>query len=137
MGFRKILTGAGLACMLLAVWAFGIEPGWVRYRDWDVHLAHWPRESSGFNIALLTDIHANNLHISREKLKAIVAAVNDRKPDMILLGGDYVSSTFYTKPVPAEEIASILSGLHAPHGVYGVLGNHDNWENGPRIRAAF
>ena len=32
--------------------------------------------------------------------------------------------------MPIEEIVAHLKPLHAPLGVYAVLGNHDRWENG-------
>jgi predicted MPP superfamily phosphohydrolase len=35
-----------------------------------------------------------------------------------------------------NEYAPILAHLHAPLGVYAVLGNHDWWDNGPHIQAA-
>ena len=36
--------------------------------------------------------------------------------------------------VPPETTAARLAGLHAPHGVVAVLGNHDWWLDGPRVR---
>ena len=37
--------------------------------------------------------------------------------------------------MPIEEIAAHLKPLHAPLGVYAVLGNHDHWENADHIAA--
>jgi predicted MPP superfamily phosphohydrolase len=39
--------------------------------------------------------------------------------------------------VDPEITARYLKNLQAPLGVYGVLGNHDWWYNGNRVRAAF
>jgi len=47
----------------------------------------------------------------------------DEAPDLIVLGGDYVTlaDRRYMGPV-----AEALSPLRAPHGVFGILGNHDD-----------
>jgi predicted MPP superfamily phosphohydrolase len=63
--------------------------------------------------------------------------VNASEPDLVLLAGDYVihgiaGGTF----VPPEDIAPVLAGLEAPLGVFAVLGNHDWWLDGPRVRLA-
>jgi predicted MPP superfamily phosphohydrolase len=44
-------------------------------------------------------------------------------PDLIIVGGDYVTNRD-RRYVHAS--AEALSGLSAPHGVYAVLGNHDD-----------
>jgi predicted MPP superfamily phosphohydrolase len=45
------------------------------------------------------------------------------RPDLIVLGGDYVTwgDRRYVGPV-----AEALGGLSAPHGVFAILGNHDD-----------
>jgi predicted MPP superfamily phosphohydrolase len=45
------------------------------------------------------------------------------RPDLIVLGGDYVTwgDRLYVRPA-----AESLSGLSAPHGVFAILGNHDD-----------
>jgi predicted MPP superfamily phosphohydrolase len=58
------------------------------------------------------------------------------QPDLILLGGDYcLKDRKYIRPC-----FDVLSGLKAPLGVYGVLGNHDYWhgvtETSERMAAA-
>jgi len=53
-----------------------------------------------------------------------------RAPDVLLLGGDYVSSR-------AEHLAVLLPVLaryQPPLGVYAVLGNHDLWADAASIR---
>jgi predicted MPP superfamily phosphohydrolase len=48
---------------------------------------------------------------------------NELEPDLILLTGDFVTGSARYSVACGEELA----GLEAPHGVYAVLGNHDNW----------
>ncbi|HEY4274282.1 MAG TPA: hypothetical protein VGM68_02275, partial [Rhizomicrobium sp.] len=52
--------------------------------------------------------------------------------------GDYVIQDVKGgRPMAAQTIVAHLKPLHAPLGVYAVLGNHDNWSDGPRISALF
>ena len=52
-----------------------------------------------------------------------VALSNAERPDLVVLGGDYVSfgDRRYMGP-----IAELLAGLTADHGVYAIQGNHDD-----------
>jgi len=64
--------------------------------------------------------------------------VNAEQPDLILLGGDYmINDIWFGSPVAADSIGAELGQLRAPLGVFAVLGNHDWWNNGPKVRAAF
>ena len=55
------------------------------------------------------------------------------KPDLIVLGGDYVTwgDRGYVEPV-----AEVLAPLTAPHGVLAVLGNHDDDRDMPAALTA-
>jgi predicted MPP superfamily phosphohydrolase len=50
------------------------------------------------------------------------------KPDIIVLGGDYV--TFADRAF-VEPVAELLAPLRAPHGVFAILGNHDDDKHMP------
>ena len=47
----------------------------------------------------------------------------NERPDMIVLGGDYVTESDRDYIQPA---ADALEPLTAPHGVFAILGNHDD-----------
>jgi len=96
-----------------------------------VRLAGLPPEFAGLRIALLTDIHRGPF-LSAHRVRRIVALTNEQHPDIVALAGDYVHrNKKYIPSVWAE-----LAHLHAPLGVYAVLGNHDYWESGPLSFAA-
>ncbi len=123
---------------LLSIWAVGIEPGWVRYREYTVRLKDWPKELAGFSVVLITDPHVGSPHIGLAKMREIVERTNALKPDLILLGGDYViQGVLGGRPVASREIAAVLSHLQARYGVVGVLGNHDWWDDAARIHGEF
>ena len=81
-----------------------------------------PDAFDGLRIGLLTDIH-HSLLVPAEDVVRAVTLVNERRPDLIVLGGDYVTEAdrSYMEPV-----AELLSMLRAPLGVLAILGNHDD-----------
>ncbi len=135
---RKAISRVILALILLCfVWGFLIEPSRLVVHATTLSLPAWPRALDGTRIALLSDIHAGAPFIREEKLAAIVAETNGATPDLILLAGDFVvGHEPMSRPIEPEVIARGLSGLRARLGVYAVLGNHDEWEDGPRMRRA-
>lgn len=66
------------------------------------------------------DVGPDKTQIQIDLLEKSVREANKQNPDLILLGGDYLNFATHT-----EQVATILGGLSAPYGVYGVLGNHD------------
>jgi uncharacterized protein len=54
-----------------------------------------------------------------------------------LLGDYVIQGVVGGRFIPPEETARALSGLRARHGVVSVLGNHDGWFDGLRVRRAF
>lgn len=140
MNRRKILKYAFLAAVWSGlVWGFFIEPCFflVETRA-EVRPRGWPQELDGLKIALISDIHAGSPYIGKSRLKLLVDRVNAAKPDAVVLLGDYVIQTVVGgRFMPPETLAGLLKELRAPLGVYAVLGNHDWWLDGPRVRAAF
>src|SRR5205085_1623251 len=81
----------------------------------------------GYRIVFLTDTHVAPF-VRREYHDDIVARVRQFEPDILLLGGDFV--TFHNHiPLLAERFA----GLAARDGMYAVLGNHDYWAGAAEV----
>lgn len=119
----------------LAFWGFLIEPGRLVVYDQTIQIDNWPPPLDGLRIAVLSDIHADNWFITDKKLRTIVARTNELHPDLIVILGDYMSSNgWVTHRVEPEIFAPVLKDLHAPLGVYSVLGNHDWWYSGSKVR---
>lgn len=89
-----------------------------------------PQEFNNLKIVFISDIHCSR-HNTPERLKHLTAEVNKQKPDIILMAGDYVESGMED----LEGCFKSLSNMHAPLGVYGVLGNHDHF--GGRAEATY
>lgn len=72
-------------------------------------------------IAFLTDLHYG-LYMKEGSVQRWVNVTQAERPDLILLGGDFIDLKAGVTPEPLLEQ---LSQLSAPLGVYGVWGNHD------------
>jgi uncharacterized protein len=81
-----------------------------------------PPPLEGLRIGFLTDIHHSQTVPAADVVRA-VAMVSALKPDLIVLGGDYV--TFGDRGY-VEPVAELLGPLNAPYGVFAILGNHDD-----------
>ncbi|AKU99216.1 Phosphoesterase [Labilithrix luteola] len=123
--------------MGLAAWAFLVEPARLVVDRVDLAIPHWRAEHAGLRVALLSDLHVGSPHWQLEDLKELVRKTNAEHPDLVLLAGDYVIDgvKFGTRTSP-EPIAHELAELRAPLGVIAVLGNHDWWNDGVRVRHA-
>jgi len=122
----------------LGVDALFIEPARLVVNRQEIRLPHWPGELSGMRVAFLSDLHVGSPHWGLSRVHELVQQVNAEQPDLVLLGGDYlINGVWFGEHVAAEPIAVELGQLRAKLGVYAVLGNHDWWNDGPRVRAAF
>lgn len=81
-----------------------------------------PEAFRGFRVALLTDFHRSGL-VSAELIDSAVSLTMREKPDLVVLGGDFVT---HFDPRFAGPAAEVLGPLTAPAGVVAVLGNHDD-----------
>ena len=95
-------------------------------RHLDVRLERWPKALDGLRVAVLSDLHSGAPHVDERRLARIVAKVNAQHPDLVALVGDYADPTVpLGEAIAPEAVAEELGALHAPLGVFAVLGNHD------------
>jgi len=85
-------------------------------------IAGLPSALKGLRIGLLTDLHRGRW-VSAEDVGHAVAALMTERPDLIVLGGDYVTWGDRRFVGPAAEA---LAPLDARCGVFAILGNHDD-----------
>ena len=122
-----IFYGALLALLLgIYVDAFLIEPHWLETTEVELHD---PRIKKPTVIAVVADIQTDEFG-SYEK--QVLAQVMQRKPDLILLCGDYiqeVSREPYDKKLPLMTKCLQDLNFSAPLGAYAVRGNvdQDSW----------
>lgn len=86
-----------------------------------IPVAGLPLGFDGLRVAFLADTH-HGIFFPLSYIEKTVELTNGLRPDLILLGGDYIyRSASYIAPV-----MQVLGKLQAPLGVYAVRGNHDN-----------
>jgi hypothetical protein len=94
----------------------------VKTVSYDVQIDK-PAGVKDLKIVLLADLHMSvNTHI--ETIEKMVEETNAENPDVILIAGDFFTSSYRGLENP-EQYEKALSGLKAVYGVYGVYGNHD------------
>jgi len=91
-----------------------------------------PDALRGLRLGVITDIHRSQT-VSHDMVAAAVTLLMAEKPDLIVLGGDYVSWRDRRYVHPAAEA---LAPLSAPNGVIAILGNHDDDRDMPAALAA-
>jgi predicted MPP superfamily phosphohydrolase len=87
-----------------------------------IPLPRLPQAFEGFRIAQLSDIHIGPF-MPAEQIRKYVEMANALKPDLTVLTGDFVTFDARTQ----NAVVEALSGLRAPFGIFGCLGNHDAW----------
>ncbi|RDZ29467.1 metallophosphoesterase [Lysobacter silvisoli] len=128
-----------LAALVLAfaVWGCVIEPASLRERDYAFGLPNWPRDCDGLRVDLVSDLHVGSPRNGLDRFDRLVRRLADSDAQAVLMAGDYVIlSVFLGTYIPADTVAEHLKPLTARKPVYAVLGNHDWWKDGARVRRA-
>ena len=122
-----VLAGVTLVS-LLAAYGYFIEPSRLVVNHYEMRVAGWNADFDGFRVAVVSDTHAGSNGADPEKLRLMVEKINEQTVDAVFLLGDYISrmpdGSGDLRVEPSEAV-NAMSGLYAKHGVYVVLGNHD------------
>ena len=114
--------------------AYGV--GYERHRigttDAALPVSGLPPALEGLRIGFLTDIHHSRT-VPADDVTHAVQLLMAQRPDLVVLGGDYV--TFGDRAFVGP-VAELLAPLQAPHGVFAILGNHDDDRDMPAALAA-
>src|SRR4029077_6100543 len=87
-----------------------------------VRLANLPAAWRGRRAALISDVHLGHVR-NGSFLRRLVAKILSEEPDAIFVAGDLYDGT----AIDARRAAEPLNQLVAPHGVYFVAGNHEQF----------
>ncbi len=106
--------------------AYGLFYGRLNLETTHQHvgLARLPKAFDGFRIVQLSDIHIGPF-MPESEIRKYVQIANDLKGDLIALTGDFVT----WDPSTQHAVVNALTGLHAPFGIFGCLGNHEAWSH--------
>jgi predicted MPP superfamily phosphohydrolase len=127
--FLRTFSGLGVAGVSTVAYGFSEPELQLRVTRYQVSPPQWPADLK-LKIAVIADVHACDPWMSLQRIQTIVEHTNALGADVTVLLGDYVAGhRNVTRFIPADEWASVLSGLKAPLGVHAILGNHDYWDD--------
>src|SRR6202046_4854069 len=95
---------------------------WTRITRTTVQLANLPAHWRGRRAALISDVHLGHVR-NGGFLRRMVTKILREEPDAIFIAGDLYDGT----AIDAKRAAEPLNRLTAPHGVYFVAGNHEQF----------
>src|ERR1700726_1504888 len=114
----ELLFGAAAMTGLYGVF----NASWTRITRTTVRLANLPAAWRGRRAALISDVHLGHVR-NGSFLRRIIAKISKEKPDAVFIAGDLYDGT----AIDVRRAAAPLSELVAPHGVYFVAGNHEQF----------
>jgi uncharacterized protein len=99
----------------------------------DIAVRGLPPALDGLRIGMITDVHHSSV-VPADDVARAVAVLKTAAPDLIVLGGDYVSFFDRRYIGAVAELLAPLAG--AAHGSFAVLGNHDDEREMPAALTA-
>jgi len=124
-GAEALVTAGGWPARLAALLG---APANVAVEHHDVEAPTALGRASTLRIAFAADFHAGPT-TQDELIENAVQQLTAVAPDILLLGGDFVS----IRAAYARPLARRLEQIPAPLGRFAVLGNHDIWADGPAV----
>jgi len=134
------VTTRTVAGSLLAGGIYGaVEAKEIKVVRLSIPLPNLPRPFHGTTIAFLSDIH-HSIVVPRSYIEHVVNVTNALSPDIVILGGDYVTSgekyNWLHGAAYIEPCFDMLKKLTAKLGRFAVTGNHDTHAGIDKINAA-
>ena len=87
-GFGAVAIGAAAGT---AAHGFMYERHHIEVTERTLDVAGWPSALAGLRIGFLTDLHRSST-VSHEMIAGAVDLVMARQPDLVIIGGDYVTN---------------------------------------------
>ena len=94
----------------------------------DLPVRGLPPALDGLRIGMITDVH-HSATVSAGDITKAVMLLKEAAPDIVVLGGDYISFFDRAYIAPVAELLAPLA--NAPQGSFAVLGNHDDEKEVP------
>ena len=102
-------------------WGAIVTPGKIEVREVEMSFENLPDAFDGYRIVQWSDAHLGTYNGRRAIVERQINTINALNADMICFTGDLVSRET-NEALPYRDL---LARLHAPDGVFSVLGNHD------------
>lgn len=121
LNFHRLTEALFSIAVAIGLYAL-FNASWTRITRIRVRLEKLPDTWRGRKAALVSDIHLGHVR-NRSFLEGLVAKILSEEPDAIFIAGDLYDGT----AIDAARAAEPLNQLTAPHGVYFVAGNHEQF----------
>ena len=95
-----------------------------------VHLPRLPATFEGFRILHLSDLHIEGIPDHGKQLRAFI---RELEYDLCVLTGDFRFLTFGDYKKTLTHMSELVKAIQCPHGMIGILGNHDFLEMVPPL----
>ena len=134
------LTGTGIATAVILCtamwWGALINRFNIDVKQVEVTVPGLPASMDGLRLLQFSDLHTGTFGRDTTFTSELIDSINAQHPDVIVFTGDIVNR----HSGEMEPFVRTLSRLHAPMGVFAILGNHDygdyfNWP-APQIKQA-
>jgi len=103
---------------------------WFEITQVQATLPRLAEEFDGYRLVHISDLHTGTW-LNQARLDEAVSLVNQQRPNMIAITGDFVSHRpDHSRAYLADSLKSLQSG----DGTVAVLGNHDHWVNPSIVR---
>lgn len=131
---RSFFSRAGIVIAIIPFLAviYGVAVGRFDFQviNKQIEFTSLPDSFDGFRIIHISDLHVGSFYGHKDQVRHAVKIINAQRPDMIVFTGDLVNN--FTAEV--DGFMDILAEMHAPYGIYSILGNHDygdyyQWES--------
>ncbi len=127
---QKAALGFGAVTLIVSARGLWKARGTPRLEHVTLHLPDLPEAFDGVRLVQLSDFHSGP-YMSREQMLSVRRQIEELQPDLYFLTGDFVDAFAEQMPPFVEA----FENLHAPLGVFTVLGNHDYFANIQTVEA--
>ncbi len=116
----SVLITLIVAGLVASIYAFAIEPQWLRIRYRSLHVSGWAPAAPGLRIVHVSDLHVGH---SNERLTRFITRAAAIPCDVVVITGDFIES-YNDLSGLLDVLGPLLDGTTP---VIGVLGNHDRY----------
>lgn len=114
-----LLVLVQLVATLALYWGAVVEPSELQLTELAITSDRLPSGTPPIRLLHISDIHLERWTRREDQL---LAHIEQAQPDLIVITGDYVSTSNNSDPKTLRQVHDLLSQLWAPYGVYATLG---------------
>jgi uncharacterized protein len=121
-GAKRRRVAAATALLGGLLYAREVETRRVEVRPVTLTLPRLAPEFDGYRVVQFGDLHLDDWS-KPERLHRLVEKVNEQRPDLVAITGDFAS--YSAREFDEERLIEALRALRARDGSVAILGNHD------------